>query len=112
MLQTMYHMEFASGVTGYRCLVVLRVRTVWGYLYVVQYLLNMTPLGYFEITHVVLVFAILTVLSVCVVARVGVHQVADCVALFSLDQASAIPVDVHVWRIACRDYDPSLTDCS
>lgn len=42
---------------------------------------------------------------------VAVLQVADCVALFSLDQASAIPVDVHVWRIACRDYDPSLQDC-
>eukprot|EP00904_Undaria_pinnatifida_P007206 jgi/Undpi1/3615/HiC_scaffold_16.g06986.m1 len=38
-------------------------------------------------------------------------KVADCVALFSLDQTSAIPVDVHVWRIACRDYDPSLVEC-
>lgn len=38
-------------------------------------------------------------------------QVADCVALFSLDQTSAIPVDVHVWRIACRDYEPDLADC-
>ncbi|CAN0407425.1 unnamed protein product, partial [Discosporangium mesarthrocarpum] len=38
-------------------------------------------------------------------------KVADCVALFSLDQSSAIPVDVHVWRIACRDYDPTLKDC-
>lgn len=35
-------------------------------------------------------------------------KVADCVALFSLDQASAIPVDTHVWAIACRDMDPSL----
>lgn len=25
------------------------------------------------------------------------RKVADCVALFSLDQAGAIPVDVHVW---------------
>ena len=33
---------------------------------------------------------------------------ADCVALFSLAQAEAIPVDVHVWNIACRDYDASL----
>jgi len=31
--------------------------------------------------------------------------VADCVALFSLKQADAIPVDVHVWNIARRDYD-------
>jgi len=33
------------------------------------------------------------------------RKVADCVALFSLKQAGAIPVDVHVWNIACRDYD-------
>ena len=38
-------------------------------------------------------------------------KVADCVALFSLDQASAIPVDTHVWDIACRDLDPELTSC-
>jgi N-glycosylase/DNA lyase len=34
------------------------------------------------------------------------RKVADCVALFSLQQDSAIPVDVHVWNIARRDYDP------
>ena len=34
---------------------------------------------------------------------------ADCVALFSLDQVEAIPVDTHVWDIALRDYDPSLS---
>lgn len=39
----------------------------------------------------------------------GVGQkVADCVALFSLDQADALPVDTHVWAIACRDMDPGL----
>jgi len=32
------------------------------------------------------------------------RKVADCVALFSLDRDDAIPVDVHVWHIACRDY--------
>jgi len=37
------------------------------------------------------------------------RKVADCVALFSLDQTEAIPVDVHVWNIACRDYDPALS---
>jgi len=37
-------------------------------------------------------------------------KVADCVALFSLDQHAAIPVDTHVWAIACRDMDPSLKD--
>lgn len=38
-------------------------------------------------------------------AGVG-RKVADCVALFSLGQTRAIPVDVHVWNIARRDYDP------
>jgi len=33
-------------------------------------------------------------------------KVADCVALFSLNQDDAIPVDTHVWNIAIRDYDP------
>ena len=32
------------------------------------------------------------------------RKVADCVALFSLQQSDAIPVDVHVWNIARRDY--------
>lgn len=36
------------------------------------------------------------------------RKVADCVALFSLDQSSAIPVDVHVQHIACRDYNSTL----
>ena len=38
-------------------------------------------------------------------------KVADCVALFSLDQVDAVPVDTHVWRIACRDYDTTLSEC-
>ena len=38
-------------------------------------------------------------------------KVADCVALFSLDQVGTVPVDTHVWRIACRDYDPTLSEC-
>jgi N-glycosylase/DNA lyase len=32
------------------------------------------------------------------------RKVADCVALFSLDQTAAVPVDTHVWNIAIRDY--------
>ncbi|KAH9129390.1 hypothetical protein AeMF1_000569 [Aphanomyces euteiches] len=36
-------------------------------------------------------------------AGVG-RKVADCVALFSLDKLEAIPVDTHVWQIACRDF--------
>ena len=35
------------------------------------------------------------------------RKVADCVALFALDQTESIPVDTHVWDICCRDYDPS-----
>lgn len=31
-------------------------------------------------------------------------KVADCIALFSLDCSESIPVDVHVWNIAMRDY--------
>eukprot|EP00750_Incisomonas_marina_P030441 INCI7505.2.p1 GENE.INCI7505.2~~INCI7505.2.p1 ORF type:complete len:389 (+),score=68.40 INCI7505.2:200-1366(+) len=37
------------------------------------------------------------------------RKVADCVALFSLDQTACVPVDVHVWNIACRDFDRSLS---
>ncbi|KAL3797635.1 hypothetical protein HJC23_013467 [Cyclotella cryptica] len=36
------------------------------------------------------------------------RKVADCIALFSLDQDDAIPVDVHVQHIASRDYDPNV----
>jgi N-glycosylase/DNA lyase len=36
------------------------------------------------------------------------HKIADCVCLFSLDKAQAIPVDTHVWQIARRDYLPEL----
>ena len=32
------------------------------------------------------------------------RKVADCVALFSLDQIDAIPVDTHIWAITNRDY--------
>jgi N-glycosylase/DNA lyase len=32
------------------------------------------------------------------------RKVADCIALFSLQSVNAIPVDVHVWKIARRDY--------
>lgn len=39
------------------------------------------------------------------------RKVADCVALFSLDQDNAIPVDTHVWSIATRDYAPHLKGC-
>lgn len=38
------------------------------------------------------------------------RKVADCVALFSLDVADAVPVDTHVWRLARRDLDPTLQE--
>ena len=46
----------------------------------------------------------------CELPGVG-PKVADCVALFSLDQAGTVPVDTHVWQIACRDLDPTLSEC-
>ncbi len=30
------------------------------------------------------------------------RKVADCVALFSLDQSDTVPVDTHVWQVASR----------
>ena len=36
------------------------------------------------------------------------RKVADCIALFSLDQDDAIPVDIHVQHIASRDYDSTV----
>ncbi|DAZ93434.1 TPA: hypothetical protein N0F65_000085 [Lagenidium giganteum] len=36
------------------------------------------------------------------------RKVADCVGLFSLERLYAIPVDTHVWQIACREFDASL----
>jgi N-glycosylase/DNA lyase len=47
--------------------------------------------------------------ALCQLHGVG-PKVADCVALFSLDQAGCIPVDTHVWQIAVRDFDASLGD--
>ena len=36
------------------------------------------------------------------------RKVADCIAVFSMDQDSVIPVDTHVWDICVRDYAPHL----
>lgn len=35
-------------------------------------------------------------------------KVAACVCLFSLDKHQAVPVDTHVWQLACRHYSPQL----
>ncbi|XP_037525737.1 N-glycosylase/DNA lyase isoform X2 [Rhipicephalus sanguineus] len=34
--------------------------------------------------------------------------VADCVCLMALDKTEAVPIDVHVWRMATRHYLPHL----
>lgn len=31
-------------------------------------------------------------------------KVADCIALMSLDQLGAVPVDTHIWKVACKHY--------
>eukprot|EP00916_Digyalum_oweni_P021474 GHVL01035661.1.p1 GENE.GHVL01035661.1~~GHVL01035661.1.p1 ORF type:complete len:405 (+),score=124.17 GHVL01035661.1:103-1215(+) len=33
------------------------------------------------------------------------RKVADCICLFSLNKSDVIPVDTHVWRMACRDFE-------
>lgn len=35
-------------------------------------------------------------------------KVADCVCLMALDKTEAVPIDVHVWRMATRHYLPHL----
>ncbi|GAA0175451.1 DNA metabolism protein [Lithospermum erythrorhizon] len=47
------------------------------------------------------------VVALCTLPGVG-PKVAACVALFSLDQHHAIPVDTHVWQIATRHLIPEL----
>ncbi|KAL3687840.1 hypothetical protein R1sor_014149 [Riccia sorocarpa] len=49
--------------------------------------------------------------SLCTFPGVG-PKVAACIALFSMDQHHAIPVDTHVWQIAVRYFVPELADRS
>ncbi|XP_059280276.1 N-glycosylase/DNA lyase OGG1 [Lycium ferocissimum] len=49
--------------------------------------------------------------SLCSLPGVG-PKVAACIALFSLDQHHAIPVDTHVWKIATRYLLPELAGTS
>ncbi|CAA7400345.1 unnamed protein product [Spirodela intermedia] len=48
--------------------------------------------------------------ALCTLPGVG-PKVAACVALFSLDQHHAIPVDTHVWQIATRELTPEFAGC-
>ncbi|XP_012587569.1 PREDICTED: N-glycosylase/DNA lyase isoform X4 [Condylura cristata] len=41
--------------------------------------------------------------ALCTLPGVGA-KVADCICLLALDKPEAVPVDVHVWQIAQRDY--------
>lgn len=36
------------------------------------------------------------------------EKIADCVCLFSLNKDGAVPVDVHIWRVAQARYAPDL----
>lgn len=45
--------------------------------------------------------------ELCMLPGVG-PKVAACVALFSLDKHSSIPVDTHVWQLSLRHYTPHL----
>eukprot|EP01025_Chloroclados_australasicus_P062864 TRINITY_DN8274_c0_g2_i1.p1 TRINITY_DN8274_c0_g2~~TRINITY_DN8274_c0_g2_i1.p1 ORF type:complete len:372 (-),score=23.84 TRINITY_DN8274_c0_g2_i1:454-1569(-) len=47
--------------------------------------------------------------QLCTLPGIG-PKVAACICLFSLDKHQAIPVDTHVWQLACRYYTPHLKD--
>ncbi|RYG36686.1 hypothetical protein EON81_09005 [bacterium] len=40
------------------------------------------------------------------------RKLADCIALFALDQTCAVPVDTHIWQAATRLYFPQWQDGS
>lgn len=40
------------------------------------------------------------------------RKIADCIALFSLDADSAVPVDTHIWRLVRTHYAPELRELS
>ncbi|XP_050363498.1 N-glycosylase/DNA lyase OGG1 [Argentina anserina] len=61
-----------------------------------EWLLNLRKLGLEEVIE-----------ALTTLPGVG-PKVAACIALFSLDQHDAIPVDTHVWKIATRYLIPEL----
>ena len=50
-------------------------------------------------------------LTLTLICGIGVARVAMEEGVRSFLLVCAVPVDVHVWRIACRDYDHSLAEC-
>ncbi|CAK9002169.1 unnamed protein product, partial [Durusdinium trenchii] len=47
--------------------------------------------------------------ELCRLPGVG-PKVADCIALFAMKQHGSVPVDVHIWQIVTRDYEPELRE--
>ncbi|KAM6215232.1 N-glycosylase/DNA lyase isoform 1-T1 [Rhynchocyon petersi] len=41
--------------------------------------------------------------ALCTLPGVG-SKVADCICLMALDKPQAVPVDIHMWQVAQRDY--------
>lgn len=60
--------------------------------YAEEWLLSLRSVPYVETMEILMKFR-----------GVG-RKVADCVSLFGLDKLDVVPIDVHMWRIAARDY--------
>lgn len=43
--------------------------------------------------------------ELCRIDGIG-PKLADCICLFGLDFPEAVPVDTHIWQVACREYFP------
>ena len=85
---------------GYRANYIIQTRDVILQKGGLEYLYNLRTRPMEEVQH-----------ELCQFTGVG-RKVADCVALFSLDKINAIPVDVHVQRMAIRDYHFTATQKS
>lgn len=43
--------------------------------------------------------------ELCAIDGIG-PKLADCICLFGLDFSEAVPVDTHLWQVACREFFP------